>query len=498
MPEDLKLIKNKYGENMAHLCRELFPTILEKEGLLFSLLSNHFAYSKYLYDDIVGNHLEVAFQDYIYKFINIERKEKSSTKSPYELMREAGYTLYKCETEEEVQSFKKYYSQYEELCTFKGGRLNRCHVFFAVKDNIDEIKRENFPNPSRQDKYGTSVISIQFTKGENNILSIKNRYNCQVKNPDATFSNNLDTIIPGLTKSFENFYHFNISFQAYDFEMPGYVKANDGKFYKYNYEIMNTYYCPNNIIIDNFEVKRDYEDKARYIVLDYFILDLQKKEIALYDNISDSFLDGLQNIERVTISKSKEDSHKQIIINDDIVIEIDETDKIVSYTNQKIKNIGNNFLQYNAALKNISLSNLETVENNFLLSNQCLTSISFPKLRTVGNNFLFDNVHLTNVSLSNLEAVGNNFLHDNRDLSTISFPKLETIGNSFLLENVSLTNISMPSLKTVGNTFLMRNRILETLSLFNLEQVGDYFLYSNPKFQHVSLEDIKEGEKRIC
>lgn len=30
--DDLKQIKNKYGENMMHLCRELFPTILESDG----------------------------------------------------------------------------------------------------------------------------------------------------------------------------------------------------------------------------------------------------------------------------------------------------------------------------------------------------------------------------------------------------------------------------------------------------------------------------------
>ena len=36
---DLKLIKKHYGEKMMHLCRELFPTILERNGLLFKLLS---------------------------------------------------------------------------------------------------------------------------------------------------------------------------------------------------------------------------------------------------------------------------------------------------------------------------------------------------------------------------------------------------------------------------------------------------------------------------
>ena len=82
--------------------------------------------------------------------------------------------MYECKTESDIQEFRKYYAPGEELCTFNGGRLNRCHVFFAVKKNVDQITRTNFLNPQRQDEYGTSVISIQFTRGKPNILSIKN------------------------------------------------------------------------------------------------------------------------------------------------------------------------------------------------------------------------------------------------------------------------------------------------------------------------------------
>ena len=34
MNQELKQIKKKYGERFMHLCRELFSTILEKEGRL--------------------------------------------------------------------------------------------------------------------------------------------------------------------------------------------------------------------------------------------------------------------------------------------------------------------------------------------------------------------------------------------------------------------------------------------------------------------------------
>ena len=40
---DLEYIKKHYSESLAHLCRSLFPTILEKPGLLPQILEKHFA-----------------------------------------------------------------------------------------------------------------------------------------------------------------------------------------------------------------------------------------------------------------------------------------------------------------------------------------------------------------------------------------------------------------------------------------------------------------------
>lgn len=223
-------------------------------------------------------------------------------------MYKAGYILYECKTEEDIQQFKKYYQEKEELCTFRGGRLGDCFVFFAIKINVNSIKRENFSKPEREDEYGTSVISIQFTRDESCTLSIKNRYNHTVINPDATFANNLDNIIPGLTKSFEKYYNLKQK-NFNEFEIPNYVRANDGKYYKYNYEINNTYYCPNNIIIENFRPKR--LPKEKYILMDYFILDLQDKKIYAYDYRIDDGFDAsinsnLSSIDKLVVKNIKE------------------------------------------------------------------------------------------------------------------------------------------------------------------------------------------------
>ena len=94
--DELKLIKKHYSEKMMHLCRELFPSLLEKEGLLFSLLEKDFAYSKFLANDILKQELESKFKNYIYSLVEVENKKIEVIKTPKELLDEAGYILYEC------------------------------------------------------------------------------------------------------------------------------------------------------------------------------------------------------------------------------------------------------------------------------------------------------------------------------------------------------------------------------------------------------------------
>ncbi len=133
MNSDLKIIKKKYGEEMAHFCRDAFSTILEQEGVLTNLLLKWFEPSKFLYKDLQKEDLEMAFKDFIYKQFDKRSEEQtnSNIKTPQELLSEAGYNLYECKSEEEIQSFKKYYAPREELCTFRGGRLK--NVMFSLQ-----------------------------------------------------------------------------------------------------------------------------------------------------------------------------------------------------------------------------------------------------------------------------------------------------------------------------------------------------------------------------
>lgn len=139
--KDLEIIKKKYGENMMKLCRKLFPSILEEEGVLSKIILSNFYPNHNLYDDIIDNKLENNFKNYIYNMIDVSKEQEKINKTPEELFEEKGYILKECLTKDEIREYKKYYKKEEELCTFRGNRLNSCRVFFAVKKDALDIKR---------------------------------------------------------------------------------------------------------------------------------------------------------------------------------------------------------------------------------------------------------------------------------------------------------------------------------------------------------------------
>ena len=518
--DDLKLIKKYYGENFMHLCKKLFPTILEENGSLYNIISNGFSHSKNLYTDLIEQDKVLEFKNYIYSYTKENNLIFKTNKSPFELMNDAGYNLYECKNQEEILSFKKYYAKDEELCTFKEERLKTNYVFFAVKKDVDSIKRKNFKVPERQDRYGTSVISIQFTKGDNNILSIKNRYNHKVENPDATYSNNLENIIPGLTYSFNQYYKFNIDYKD-SFELNGWVKANDNKFYKYNYEINNIYYCPNNIIIDSKRnVINNFKDKEKYTVIDYFILDIVNKKIYLYDErLKDSFIDNI-NIKKINILKDKNIKIIDIIPleGEKITIKINSKNQILSYINNNIKKVKDNFLCDNTTINEIVMNNLEQAGDYFLEKNKCLKYIEFNKLKSAGNNFISNNRIIEIAIMNNLEIVGHKFMYENRaikkfiannlktvgnyffsnasfNLINLILNNLEVVGDGFLDKNISVKNFQAPKLKVVGNSFFRYNKNIKELILNNLQVVGDMFLYSDDMLEYFSASKLKKVGK---
>ena len=254
LKEELNLIKKAYGETFMHFCRGAFTTVLEHRGLLYSILTSSFSTNcQTLYSDlIIDDDSRKRFILFVLSkaFPKKEEEEIKTDKTPYEIFDELGYDLYECTTEEEIQSFKKYYAKGEELCTFKeGNRLESNFVFFAVRRDADSVKRAE--KPSREDAYSKSVMSIQFTRWSPSQVSIKSRYNHTVENPDAVEENKLDRVLTGaegLRYSFKQLLLKrgielrNPSEQVYGFR--GYIQAEDGKFYKFNHRIGRSIFMP--------------------------------------------------------------------------------------------------------------------------------------------------------------------------------------------------------------------------------------------------------------
>ena len=507
--KELNRIKKLYGEKFMHFCRSIFPTLLEQEGLLTEVLKSTFATnSRTLYDDIVNSDLEEEFKNYIYSKIDVEKEKPEiiGEKTPYQLLDENGYNLYECNSEEEIQSFKKYYKSGEELCTFRGNRLNRCVVFFAVKKDVEEIKREDFNNPKREDEYGTSVMSIQFTKSQNSTVSIKNRYNHTVNNPDATYGNNLDEIALGLRQSFEKLLSergltLNRS-NIEAFYIPGYIVADDGKYYKYNKEFNGNYYCPGNVIIDLGNVIKLEPEKQELI--DYFILDKENKTLNLYDSaISDSFIDGFKNIDSIEMANNNnsEQKTKTITIKEKssdkpITIEINkESNSIIGYTNENLTNLGDNFLGYNEQLSKLVAPNVTSIDDDVLANNKGLEEFEAPNLTKIGDNFLEYNEQLSKFNVPNVIYIGNSVLMLNKGLEKFEAPNLTEIGDDFLGDNKQLSKINVPNVIYIGNRVLGNNKKIEKFEAPNAEKIGSYFLRMNTKLSEFCVPNLSKESK---
>ena len=517
--DDLKYLKKHYGENFAHLCRESFSTILENEGLLSKLISDHFAPTHSLYQDIIRSGVQDDFKSFIYSLVTVENRDvpvEREKLSPKKLLDKAGYILYdECMTEEDIQSFKKYYAKGEELCTFKGHRLDYCRVWFAVKKNVDDIKREHFTRPTRQDEY---VISVQFSKGEKSTLSIKNRYNHRVDHPDATFGNNLDNIIPGLTNAFVDTYHINLVNNNYDdFEIEPYVLAGNGKYYRSNFESDNIHYCEDNVVIDNAKVITF--DKDRYILAENYIIDQKEKTVTPYKKESDtpdSFVESIGKVKDIVITTDS--GHKVVKFitkkGGRVELALGTHNEIIGYLNEDVTAIGNDFLFYNRVCEWVDLPNVTKVGNRFLYCNKELIRISLPKVTGIGYSFLCSNKSIENISLPKVEMIGDCFLECGYSLKNVNISNAKyigsyclynvmclgkidvhsakVIGDYFLRSNTAIKSIDLRSATTIGNNCLENNCVIERVNAPNARQIGKSFLENAKRLQWIDIRSVKQ------
>ena len=487
---DFNFLKKFYGESFAKTCRTQFPTILEKTGKLSKIISELFEPSSTLNEDL--KHFMNEFCEYVNMNADIDEnyEQVKTDKSPEELLSEAGYILYpECKTDADLQAFKKYYAEDEELCSFKLQRLKSCRVWFAVKKNVDEIKRENFTHPERQDEYGTSVISIQVTRGSVGRISIKNRYNHAVDNPDATFSNNLENIIPGLTYAFSKKFGLNfIGKLGSSFELYHYVHSIDGKLHKYN--VLNIdlnnptsgkYFCENNVMIHNGIVTRF--DKASKLLVENFLIDFKEKKVLdLSSETKTSFFtESIGKIEDIIVTKQGKNKVLTFKVDggSDVIITVNAGNRIVGYENNNIKSVDDGFLSNCEELKFVSMKNVTNVANDFAAESFNLSNVEMPNIVKVGHRFCSNAYNVENINFPKLQEVGNDFMKRNFALNEIHLPSLKTCGDCFVEYNDNLRVADLPNLIVAGHNFISCDTDLQMINVPKLQIAGDNFLLRN-------------------
>ena len=171
-----------------------------------------------------------------------------------------GYNRVIFDNETEIADCKNYYINGEVICTYNNlqSRMREYHMLVAVKSNIDNIERAK--NPQREDEYGTSILNIQIARNGSH-MSIKNRYNHTVCEPDSTLNNNLDMLYMGLQSMVLGYY----GFASLSSKKAHYNKiVNIGNVYlKYHTEKNNIYY--GSFILDGVNGVR-FEDTSRYFI----------------------------------------------------------------------------------------------------------------------------------------------------------------------------------------------------------------------------------------
>ena len=423
---------------------------------------------------------------------NIQIKEQKEHQDPIDLLSQAGYNAYYADTLQKQNAIRKYFARGEELCTFGDAkRFQRYHIINAVKKNVDEIRREDFTIPKREDEYGTSVISIQVLK-TGGFISIKNRYNHNVENPDNTFSSNPDNIIEGLSDAIR--YRYDVDFSSQQSHLPDGFGIIKGQVYKYNFEFMNIYFCPE-CYVEKGEIhpiNKDYE-----IMMDNMILNVKEKRFytPLLNKQTCHLLTEQIKDKKLTVETYKDTDNllHHVVCADGVEMFDEAGGQLRGVILPDVEQIGNAFLSHSEQLSYFSAPKLKKIGDDFLKRAHFLTEISLPNVETVGDGFLVENWKLQEVNMPKLNFAGDEFLMKNRDLKKLSLPKLTYAGPYFLSDNCSLEELNLPVLDSAEEYFLADNQNLTHLSFPQLMEAGDFFVSSNAQIQSVYMPNLRRA-----
>ncbi len=429
-------------------------------------------------------------------------KQEEEIKDPIELLSEAGYDAFIVKNARQKNSIKKYYCPGEELCTFGDpNRHEKFHIIHAAKKNVKDIKRGN--PPKREDEYGTSVISIQIAKS-GGFISIKNRYNHTVDNPDATFNNNPDNIIPGLTAALKS--KFGVDFMTQEATMPDNYRLVRNQMVRFNCEVDNVYYGEK-CYFEGSEITKlnpDYE-----IILDTVVLNTKTgRAKKAHENTEEPNIDlaYVLNNEisghKVKIEKDRKNGETVINIIDENknIKELARTKNgsITSLHLYKTSEIGTGFLKFNKTLREFYAPKLRQMGKDCLQYNNTLTTLFIPELEAIGDDCFSVNEVLSEFIAPKLKKIGNGVFWKGHNIKKLYIPELEEMGRLCFTGLRQLTELNAPGLKKMGDACFHYSVNLEKLFVPELEEMGNQAFTEIPRLQKIVVPKLKKMGVYTC
>ena len=318
-----EIIKKQNGEHFAKAIRNYDNGIFDIPNI----------------DKIVkyaGRDAEPIMQ-YLISLKDVKIEAQAVHQDPIRLLDKAGYDAYIADTLEKQNAIQKYYATGEGLCTFRDpDRFKKYYIINAVRKDVDKIKRQDFKKPQRDDKYGTSVLSIQVLK-TGGFISIKNRYNHTVEHHDNTFNSNPDNIIIGLSDAIKH--HFNVDFSASMVRLPNGYYLIQNKIIKSNSEFENIIFGADFYVKDGHIIELD--KNSQLMLGNGFVYDAKSKKIldyvSLATNVSRLMVDAdFLKDKKVKVVKNPDGSHS-LLADGDIFFTVQ--DGIMNYINPKGSNV---------------------------------------------------------------------------------------------------------------------------------------------------------------